>query len=147
MYLVQDLMTREVFTLKRTDSLRAARSMMSLARIRHIPIVNDNKHFLGLITHRDLLAATISRFAEVDKTVQDEIDSGIPIHEIMRRDVTTVTPTMPIRETAELLLNHKYGCLPVLEDDTLQGIITEADFLKLTIRLLDILDTENKQAP
>ncbi len=147
MYLVQDLMTREVFTLKRTDSLRAARSMMSLARIRHIPIVNDNKHFLGLITHRDLLAATISRFAEVDKTVQDEIDSGIPIHEIMRRDVTTVTPTTPIREAAELLLNHKYGCLPVLEDGTLQGIITEADFLKLTIRLLDILDAENKQTP
>ncbi|TVM15820.1 hypothetical protein DPQ33_14040 [Oceanidesulfovibrio indonesiensis] len=144
MYLVQDLMTREVFTLKRTDSLRAARSMMSLARIRHIPIVNDKKHFLGLVTHRDLLAATISRFAEVDKSVQDEIDSGIPIHEIMRRDVTTVTPTTTLRETADLLLHHKYGCLPVLEDGILRGIITEADFLKLTIRLLDILDAENK---
>lgn len=147
MYLVKDFMTREVFTLKRTDSLRAARSMMSLARIRHIPIVNDHRHFLGLITHRDLLAATISRFAEVDKSVQDEIDSGIPIHEIMRRDVTTVTPETSIRETAEMLLNHKYGCLPVVQDGILKGIITEADFLKLTIRLLDTMEAQDSDAP
>ncbi|MFW5734670.1 MAG: CBS domain-containing protein [Oceanidesulfovibrio sp.] len=147
MYLVKDLMTREVFTLKRTDSLRAARSMMSLARIRHIPIVGENKQFLGLVTHRDLLSATISRFAEVDKSVQDEIDSGIPIHEIMRRDVTTVSPGTSIRETAEMLLNHKYGCLPVLENGILEGIITEADFLKLTIRLLDEMDAAQGPQP
>jgi len=137
MFKVRDFMTTEVFSLKKTDSLRAARSMMSLARIRHIPVVNEDGAFIGLVTHRDILAATISRFADVDKHVQDEIDSGIPVGEIMRPDVRTVSPDSTLRETAEILLHHKYGCLPVLEDGMLVGIITEADFLKLTIRLLD----------
>lgn len=137
---VHDIMTREVFTLRESDTLKTARSMMSLARIRHIPIVNDRMEFQGLITHRDILGATISRFADIDRETQDEIDSGIPIAEIMRTDVTEVSPDLPLRSAAELLLAHKYGCLPVLEDGILVGILTEADFLKLTIRLMDALD-------
>jgi CBS domain-containing membrane protein len=137
---VKDLMTLDVFTLKENDSLRMARSMMSLARIRHIPIVDENHRFIGLITHRDLLTATISKFADIDKTVQDEIDSGIPISEIMRDDIRSVEPEMMLREAAEILLHHKYGCLPVVEDGLLKGIITEADFLKLTITLMDAMD-------
>ena len=137
---VHDIMTREVFTLRESDTLKTARSMMSLARIRHIPIVNDRMEFQGLVTHRDILGATISRFADIDRETQDEIDSGIPIAEIMRTDVTEVSPDLPLRDAAELLLAHKYGCLPVIEDGILVGILTEADFLKLTIRLMDALD-------
>lgn len=136
---VKDMMTNELFSLKTTDTLRTARSMMSLARIRHIPIVDKTGAFIGLLTHRDILQASISRFAEVDRSVQDEIDAGIPIAEIMRTDVTAVPPDLDVRDAAEMLLNHKYGCLPVVEDEKLVGIITEADFLKLTISLMDAL--------
>jgi CBS domain-containing membrane protein len=136
----KDLMTLDVFTLKENDSLRMARSMMSLARIRHIPIVNDAQQFIGLLTHRDLLTATISKFADVDKSVQDEIDSGIPIREIMRSDIRTIATDTPLREVAEILLHHKYGCLPVVDAGLLKGIITEADFLKLTITLMDAME-------
>ncbi|NJB66909.1 CBS domain-containing membrane protein [Desulfobaculum xiamenense] len=142
MLTVNDLMTRDVFTLRGTDTLKTARSMMSLARIRHIPIVSNSMKFMGLLTHRDILAATLSQFADVDRKTQDEIDSGIPIREIMRTDVTAVTPETPLQEAAELLLHHKYGCLPVVDNDELVGIITEADFLKLTIRLMDMLDLD-----
>lgn len=136
---VKDMMTSELFSLKTTDTLRTARSMMSLARIRHIPIVDKAGAFIGLLTHRDILQASISRFAEVDRSVQDEIDAGIPIAEIMRTDVTAVSPDLDVRDAAELLLNHKYGCLPVVENSKLVGILTEADFLKLTISLMDAL--------
>lgn len=138
---VSDLMTTEVFSLKKNDTLRMARSMMSLARIRHIPILDDEtEEFIGLITHRDILGATISQFAEVDKDLQDEIDSGIPISEIMRKDVITVAPDMLLRDAAEILLHHKYGCLPVVHENKLQGIVTEADFLKLTISLMETME-------
>ena len=95
MLLVKDIMTSEVFFLKQSDSLKTARSMMTLARIRHIPIVTESMDFAGLITHRDILSATISKFADVDRLVQDEIDAGIPIAEIMRHDVTSVAPDNP----------------------------------------------------
>jgi CBS domain-containing membrane protein len=140
MLTVADLMTGEVFTLRETDTLKTARSMMSLARIRHIPIVGENMEFLGLLTHRDILSATISQFAEVDRSTRDEIDAGIPVLEVMRHDVTVVPPWMKLRDAANILLNHKYGCLPVVDDGVLRGIITEADFLKLTIRLMEALE-------
>jgi len=137
---VADLMTQEVFTLRRTDTLKTARSMMSLARIRHIPIVSEEMEFEGLLTHRDILNATLSRFAEVDRPTRDEIEAGIPIAEIMRTDVTTISPDLSLQEAAQILLNHKYGCLPVIKKGKLLGIITEADFLKLTIRLMEALE-------
>lgn len=137
MIYIADLMTTNLFTLKRSDSLRDARSLMQLARIRHIPIVDGRGGFVGLLTHRDILSATISRFADVDEHVQGEIDAGIPVGEIMQTDVVTVPPSMMLRDAAEILLHNKYGCLPVLEGERLVGIVTEADFLKLTISLLD----------
>ncbi|HDQ40472.1 MAG TPA: CBS domain-containing protein [Desulfonatronum sp.] len=137
---VTDLMTNKVFSLQETDNLQTARSIMSLGRIRHIPIVDQDKSFVGLLTHRDLLSVTISKLAEIEAHVQDEIDASIPIREIMRRDVTTIPEDMDLRDAAEILLKHKYGCLPVVRQKRLVGILTEADFLKLTISLMDALE-------
>jgi CBS domain-containing membrane protein len=137
---VNDLMTTKVFSLQENDNLQTARSIMALGRIRHIPIVNKKEEFVGLLTHRDLLSVTISKLADIESEVQDELDASIPIREIMRRDVTTVVEDLDLREAAEILLKHKYGCLPVVRDKRLVGILTEADFLKLTISLMDALD-------
>ena len=140
MLFVQDIMSTKLFTLKRTDSLKDARSLMSLARIRHIPIVDDDNLFLGILTHRDILSASLSQFSGVEDAVKDEIEAGIPTLGIMRTDVLAVSPDTPLRRAAEMLLNHKYGCLPVVEKDVLVGIITEADFLKLAISLMDAVE-------
>lgn len=137
MLYVQDIMTRDVFTLQEFDNLQSARAVMGLARIRHIPVVNDRGEFAGLLTHRDLLNATLSRFAEVDEATRREINTGIPLAEVMRKDVHTVSPETPVQEAAKLLYHHKYGCLPVVKNKKVVGIVTEADFLTLTIKLLE----------
>ena len=137
---VKDLMSSPVFSLKENDSLHSARELMDLQRIRHIPIVTVDYAFTGLVTHRDILSATISKLADLDPETQKEIDSGIPIHEIMRADVISVAPDMSLKDAARLLLNNKYGCLPVVETGVLVGIVTEADFLRLTINLMEGLE-------
>lgn len=142
MFHVRDLMTSDVFTLKTTDTLDLARSVMQLARIRHIPIVDESDMFVGIVTHRDILSATVSRLADIDQSTQSELYANIPILEIMRRDVRSVAPDTKLREAAEILYRHKYGCLPVLEDGLLVGIITEADFLHLAIKLMDALEPQ-----
>jgi CBS domain-containing membrane protein len=144
MFTVADLMTTDIFSLQDLDTLLTARSVMALAKIRHIPIVDGENTFVGLLTHRDILAAAVSRLAEIDQQEQDELDSGIPIREIMRKGVRTVSPDMELREAARILLDNKYGCLPVLEQGKLVGILTEADFLALTISLMDTLEAEGK---
>lgn len=138
---VDDLMTKELFTLNEDDNLKMARSLMDLQRIRHIPIVNEKREFIGLVTHRDILRATISQLADIDPATQGEIDAGIPVGEIMQTGIRTTSAESLLKDAAYLLLNHKYGCLPVVNDKNgLEGILTEADFLKLTISLMEALE-------
>ncbi|MFI3271638.1 MAG: CBS domain-containing protein [Pseudomonadota bacterium] len=137
MMYVHDLMTTGLLTLSPTDTLKDARALMAQAHIRHIPIIDEHGYLCGLVTHRDLLMASVSLFADVQANEQDEIDAGIPLHAVMLKDITTVDANSLLRDAAELLLNHKFGCLPVMQGDKLVGIVTEADFLKMAIRLLD----------
>ncbi|MEG1610424.1 MAG: CBS domain-containing protein [Bilophila sp.] len=137
MIYVSDLMTTKVFTLQRTDTLRDVRTLMQLARVRHIPVTTDGGIFVGLLTHRDLLGYAVSHLAEIEQEEQAEIESSIIVEDIMRMDVLTTAPDILLREAAEVLYRNKYGCLPVLDDTRkLVGIITEADFLRLAIALL-----------
>lgn len=137
MLYVGELMTSKVFTLLRNDSLSDVRTLMDLARIRHIPVTDSDKHFLGLVTHRDLLAYAVSHLADIKREERNEIESAILIGDIMRTDVLTTTADTPLADAAQTLYRNKYGCLPVLDDqNVLIGIVTEADFLRLAIALL-----------
>ncbi len=140
MLTVADLMTSPVKSLLKVDSLLDARNLMKMQNIRHIPVTDAHENFEGLITNRDLLSYTISSLAEIDTQEQEGIDKEIMTYEIMKKDVLTVAPDMPLKEAASILHKHKYGCLPVVENRKLIGIVTEADFLKLTIKLLEAMD-------
>jgi CBS domain-containing membrane protein len=136
MFKIKDIMTTEVFTLRATQTLALARFLMKLKHVRHIPIVADDSHFIGLLTHRDLLAHTISLVADPGQNEQEELDEYIHLGQIMKTNILTVDPEMNLRDAIPILLENKYGCLPVISSDKLVGIVTEADFLKLTLALL-----------
>ena len=133
---VKDIMTTEVFVLHATQTLELVRSLMRIKHVRHVPIVDEGNTFVGLMTHRDLLAQTISHLAEVDEDEQEYLDRHIHIVKTMKTDVLTADPEMDICSAISLLLDHKYGCLPVVSNGKLVGIVTEADFLNLTLGLL-----------
>jgi CBS domain-containing membrane protein len=133
---VRELMSTDLVTLTEDETLAHAQGCMARGRIRHLPVVRDGK-LVGLLTHRDLLAASFSIFAEVDHGEQRRLFGTVPVVEVMHRDVVTVAPDLPVREAARILLKNKYGCLPVVGPaGELVGILTEADFLRLTVRLL-----------
>jgi CBS domain-containing membrane protein len=146
MFKISELMTSPVYSLRETDTLQNARVLMEQKRIRHIPITTGANAFRGLITNRDVLANTISHLADIDQATQNEIDAGIPLQEIMRTDVRTVSPEDTVKEAANILYNNKYGCLPVVDNEKLVGIVTEADFLQLTIQLLEAMDQASAAA-
>ncbi len=133
---VADLMTTEVVTLTEDETLAHAQRCMARGRIRHLPVVRDGR-LSGLITHRDLLAASFSIFAEVEASEQRRVFDTVRVVEAMHRDVVTVSPDLAVSKAARILLENKYGCLPVVDDEhLLVGIVTEADFLRLTVQLL-----------
>jgi len=133
---VKDIMTEEVFVLNSSQTLELVRSLMRIKHVRHVPIVDQDNTFVGLITHRDLLAQTISHLAEIDDEEQEYLDRNIHIMNIMKTDVMSVDPEMDVCTAITQILENKYGCLPVVEDRKLVGIVTEADFLNLTLSLL-----------
>lgn len=133
---VAEIMSRELVTLTEDETLAHAQQCMARGRIRHLPVVRDGV-LVGLVTHRDLLASSFSIFADVERTEQRRVFAQISVTELMHRDVVTVRPETLVAEAAKTLLDNKYGCLPVIDDQgVLVGIITEADFLRLTVRLL-----------
>ena len=139
MLLVADVMTVKLITLSPSDSLKTAREIMHKARIRHLPVLSPHGGFIGLLSQRDLLKATVSHFADVQPDVREQIEAGIPVSEVMATDVLTVAPDLPLHMAGDLLLAHKIGCLPVLANGQLRGILTESDFVKLCLTFLDRL--------
>ncbi|MDL2207329.1 CBS domain-containing protein [Desulfovibrio sp. OttesenSCG-928-F20] len=136
MLFVADVMTTKLVTLSPSDSLKTAREIMQKARIRHLPILSPHGGFVGLLSQRDLLKASVSHFADVQPDVREQIEAGIPVSEVMAAEVLTIPPDMPLSQAGEILLARKIGCLPVLECGQLRGILTESDFVKLCLVLL-----------
>lgn len=134
---VKDLMTRNLFACRATQTLDKVEEFMKKGRIRHIPVVDENGGLVGLLTHRDLLQACISSFAASSEIGLKRFLQGKKIGEVMRRNITVASPDMDLRDAAALMMKEKLGCLPVLEGSKLVGIITEADFMNLAWEALD----------
>jgi CBS domain-containing protein len=136
---VGELMTRELITLKETQNLAVADELLRLNRIRHLPVVRQGK-LVGLVTHRDLLKATGLK-------CPDPVKQPLWAADIMTREVRTVTPDTRLRDAVGLMLQNKYGCLPVVaEDGSLVGILTEADLVRYAQKLITDLDRLSEAA-
>lgn len=143
---IRELMTPNVVTLNATADLDLAEGMMATLRIRHLPVVSSGR-LVGLVTHRDLLRASLSSVRRHDPEAEDAFKRSVKIADIMRREVSTILPSADVREATERMRAHKYGCLPVVDaEGSLVGIVTEADFLQLTHILLDRLEALDPQS-
>ena len=133
---VSDRMTREVATLEEGQSLREALNLQQLHRIRHIPVVADGR-VVGILTDRDIKRASPSLLSGIDQKQYDELLETIRVGQIMTRNPHTVTPATPLKHVAEILIDRKFGALPVIENNLLVGIITEIDLLRALYEMLD----------
>jgi CBS domain-containing protein len=105
-------------------------------RVRHLPVV-DGDRLIGLVSHRDLARATPSSLIGGARNANAEVGKR-RAKEIMRTELVTVRPDEPLFRAAQRMWEAKLGCLPVTDDDgKLLGILTQADFLRLAIRMLD----------
>ncbi|MCK5876402.1 MAG: CBS domain-containing protein [Candidatus Marithrix sp.] len=140
MITVKDLMSSELYTLKPTDTIQHARELMLEKRIRHIPIVEEDGKFVGLLTKQDILAISVSALADIDVNERDELESNVPISEVMISEVVIAEENTNLIKAANFMLQQKHGCLPVFKDEKLIGILTESDFVKLSLYLMKKLD-------
>ena len=136
---VAEIMTAQPYTLSPDDSLAAARKLMAEHHIRHIPIVSGEGLLVGVVTQRDVLAAADSSvLPEQASRAQEE--RYVALSSIMTSPVQTVDEHASLRGTAMHLLKNRLGCLPVIRDEQLVGIITDSDFVAVAINLMEQLE-------
>ncbi len=117
---VGDLMSTALLYLHERDTLEQASMSMKAAQVRHIPVVDSGGRVVGILSDRDILRSLSE--GELDR----------PVTTAMTPEVLTVTPETPAALAARLMLENKFGSLPVVGDGgDLVGIITETDFLRL----------------
>lgn len=137
MITVDEIMTTDLVTLPDSATVQDAVQLMEEKHIRHIPVVDAAGALIGLVSHRDVLASTDSTLRAQD---QRQNPASVPLSKIMTRNVSTVEETTNLRNAALHIQKHKYGCLLVVTQGKLRGIITNSDFVAVAINLLQQLD-------
>ena len=125
---VGQFMSTDLFTLRPTDRVDLAASLMDWRHIRHVPVEDEKGHLVGLVTHRGLLRLLSRGSIAPDGT-------SMTVREIMKPNPTTVTSSTPTLEAIEIMRRSGIGCLPVVDDNRLVGIVTSYDFLTATASL------------
>jgi len=125
---VGQFMATDLFTLRPDDPVDLAASLMDWRHIRHVPVEDEDGHLVGLITHRGLL-----RLLSSGSNARG--GASLTVREIMKPNPTCVSSMTPTLEAIEIMRGSKIGCLPVVDDDQLVGIVTSYDFLTATASL------------
>ena len=132
---VRDVMTAQVTTLKRNDQLTLADDIMQLRRVRHLPILEDDgEQLAGILSQRDLFRGALAQALGYGQYAHRKLLDTFAIKDVMTTDLITTSPDTLLVEAAQVLIERKIGCLPVVENGRLVGIITEGDFVALVAR-------------
>ena len=126
---VRDLMTSEPLTVSTDTPVVEARRMMLERRIRHL-LVTDRGRLAGIVTDRDVRLNLPSPATSLSVWEINYLLVRMTVDSVMTANVITVDPDRDAVEAAHLMLAHKIGALPVVEDGTVVGIMTETDILR-----------------
>ncbi len=126
-------MIRDLVTVSPINDLSVAFEIFEKHQFRHLPVVGRDGSIRGIIARRELLGL---------QAVTPNFEGRRTIAMVMIRNVVTITPRTLLKEAAQIMLTKKIGCLPVVQNHKLCGIITEADFVKAYLRAHEEFELE-----
>lgn len=128
--LVEEFMQTDLITVQEDDIIDFAATLMDWRRIRHVAVEDKSGQLVGLITMRMLLRYIAG---EMQK---EKGSANMTVKDVMRRNPVTISPEESIIKAMEYMQEHQIGCLPVLKNEKLVGMITEGEFLSITGNLV-----------
>ncbi len=138
--LVRKKMNTNLVTITKEERMTAAKKILKEKNIRHLPVV-EGKKLIGLVTNMDIRKAEASPATSLEIRELHYLLDKISVGEIMTRNVITISPDISVEEAATLLHDNKIGCLPVVEDGALVGMLTEDDVMEI---LIDVMGMKEK---
>jgi acetoin utilization protein AcuB len=129
--IIEEIMISDVCTLEKENTIEDAIQLMREKRIKHIPIVDGENHLVGIVTDRDIKECTPSIFyCEEHKEVLNK-----QLESVMKTEVITGHPLDFVEEVAAIFYESRIGCLPIIKDKRLVGIVTQTDLLHTLVEL------------
>ena len=130
---VSRIMTSNVVSLNKTDSLEEAEALFKRHNIRHIPIT-QGQQVIGILSHTDLLRISFAdSIGYDDQDVETTVYNMFTIEQVMVKKLETVSSTTTVREVAEILSKREFHALPVVDNDVLVGIVTSTDLINFLL--------------
>lgn len=129
-------MSENVETLDPSDDVDLADMLMRLDRLHHLPVV-DQGQLVGIVSQRDVARHQVSPSSGLTLEAQRRANLAIKVRDMMVSSVTTVPPDATVLEAARTMREGYLGCLPVVADGELVGIITGSDMLSVLIKELE----------
>jgi acetoin utilization protein AcuB len=134
--LVKDRMTLNPITISPDTSFPEAFQILHEERIRHLPVVNKKGKLVGIVAQTDLLHASPSSATTLSVFELNYLLANLHVSEVMSSPPITVGENVPLEEAARILVEKKIGCLPVVREKDLVGMITETDFFETFVEIL-----------
>lgn len=137
---VSQSMTRKVITVNKQTPMLEARDLMKQHQIRHLPVVDEDKHLVGIITDRDIRSALPLRRALESIDPEEQSKYGhLKVADVMTRDPATILPTHTLQDALLMIQEKKVGAFPVIDEQgKLKGILSVRDLLRAFINVLGI---------
>jgi len=129
---IRDLMAQNPATLDRNETLDIPDTIMNLGRIRHMPVVEDGR-VVGILSQRDLFRSALIVALGFGRKTTSALIKTIRVKEVMTKPAITITADAAVSDAARLMIEKKIGCLPVVENERLIGLITETDILRSVV--------------
>lgn len=126
---VRDIMSHTIVTISADDRLSTVEDIMTLGQVRHMPVVRAGR-LVGVVSERDLLRASLSNLSEFAHEQRRAFLQAVEIKRVMSTPPIVIDPGSSVEEAALVMAEKKIGCLPVLEDDKVVGMLTETDVLR-----------------
>jgi len=133
---VSEFMTTDLFTVQKDDIIDLVIDMMDWRKIRYTPVEDKQGKLVGLVTLRIVLRHLL-KMKNQPRSAEPEITTA---KDIMNNNPLTIDPNATILEAMSIMRKNMIGCLPVVQNGELIGIITEMDFLKISGRLIERLE-------
>jgi CBS domain-containing protein len=132
---MRELMSGGLITVGRETPILEARDLMVKERIRHVLVTDTGGVLLGIVTDRDIRLNLPSQATSLSVWEINHLLTKLTIGQVMTQSVITVGPDRRARDGARVMLDHKIGALPVLDDGRLVGIVTETDIARAFLHM------------
>lgn len=141
---VADWMTKKLHTIGQDGSISEAIRIFKEKKIKHLPVIKNGDKLVGLLSDRDIKDYTPSKASTLDIHELHYMLFTTKVKEIMVKKIIIATPSTPIEEAAMLMFDRNIGCLPVVENNKLVGIISDKDIFRVLVDITGVRQGGNR---